>query len=128
MADYSPFGMMTPEMMAQLAKANFQPPPLMQAPMGGGVPQMQAPDEDPLGIGLGAAALASGLSKWKPDPTKAGVPTPTGDPTGGAGPAFLGGSQSLAGQSMFVVDPLTGQYIPNPAMRTAGTSGSGSIF
>ena len=50
------------------------------------------------------------------DPTKPGVPTPQGDPTGGAGPAFLGGVTSLGANPnalLMTIDPLNGRPLLN---------------
>jgi hypothetical protein len=66
------------------------------------------------------AALRDALAKFPKnppaDPMTPGVPTPQGDPTGGAGPAFLGGNTSLgADPSVTNIDPLSGMPLLNPS-------------
>lgn len=102
MADYGIS--LAPEVLAQLAAASFRPPPPAM------MPSMQAPPPPmiqmgpgggdstggALGAGLGALGMAlpflPGLFGGS---AKAGEVTPKGDPTGGAGPDFLGGSTGL---------------------------------
>lgn len=93
----------------------FRPPPAMtMAPMA--MPQA-APG---FRVASPLNAIGNGLAKvWPkraPDPTRPGVPTPQGDPTGGAGPAFLGGITSLGADPnalLMKIDPLTGLSWPN---------------
>ena len=91
-----------PEVFAQLAAAGFRPPQAPQMPgFNMQAPQMQQPQQQGFGMGQGAEMLGAGLGAVGRMPAAAspGVPTSNGDPTGGAGPAYLGGSSSI-------MDPL----------------------
>lgn len=94
MQGMAPIQGLSPELLAQAAQNAFRPPNPM------GMPGMQMPQISGGGYGLnqGMAGLGMGLGALKGlnDTTKPGVPTANGDPTGGAGPAFLGGATSLA--------------------------------
>ena len=73
------------------------------APMQMAVPRPQDPG---MGLGQGLSQLGMGIAALRKshDPTNPGVPTPQGDPTGGAGPAYLGGTSPL-GNINQPVDP-----------------------
>lgn len=68
----------------------------MPPPMSVSAPQLSQPNQG-LDLSQGANMLMKGLAGFHldSDPTNPGVPTPQGDPTGGAGPAFLGGTTPL---------------------------------
>lgn len=94
----------------QNPQPGFRAPPAMQM-----APPRQPDPGFSLGDGIGMmGGFLHGLGNSQ---VKPGVPTPQGDPTGGAGPAYLGGTSSLGAEPMFVLDPATGQYIPNPKKR-----------
>lgn len=131
-----PFGPMDPRLLTELLRQQMASPGLVPGPVptaelkpgyrppSGGMAGMQAASTVPgFNIDSGLDALSKGLASWKPpkptapDPTTPGVPTPQGDPTGGAGPAYLGGTTPLgsaAGQRDFLtmLDFLDGQWKP----------------
>ena len=133
-----PFGPMDSTSLPALLRQQMASPGLISGPVppvqltsgfhppGGGMGGMSTPQPDPgFNVKDGLALLREGLGRFlpmvaggptAPDPTKPGVPTPQGDPTGGAGPAFLGGVTSLGADPnalLMRMDPLTGLPLLN---------------
>jgi hypothetical protein len=109
-----PFGPTDPHLLTEILRQQMQAPGQIPGPLAapelkpgyrppsGSMPSMPEAKFVPgFNIDAGLDALSQGLAKWKPkqpkpaDPTKPGVLTPQGDPTGGAGPAYLGGTTPL---------------------------------
>jgi hypothetical protein len=96
----------SPELLAQLAAAGFQPPGLMGG--GGGMPQQQTPG---FNIGDGMAGLGAGLAAYgKANPTTDGKITPEGNisnfPQGGGPKGPSGGAMAPGVPNG--ADPLSG--------------------
>jgi len=129
-----PFGPMDPTSLPAQLRQQMASPGLITGPVPpvqltsgfhppgvGGMGGMATPQAEPgFNVKDGLALFREGLEKFRPmgapDPTKPGVPTPQGDPTGGAGPAFLGGVTSLGADPnalLMRIDPLTGLSWPN---------------